>query len=96
MFWIDLILLDFSLILSSVLFAEGNIFYLDLVKRCKVQYVASLRDEKQAIANFVYKSVVSQEGRFLKKTNGMWFEVEKKDAMNKVRAALRVSINNLK
>lgn len=68
---------------------EGNIFYLNLVKKLKVQYVASLRDDKQAIANFVYKSIVGRSGRFLKKTGDMWFQVDEREAMIKVRAALR-------
>lgn len=77
---------------------EGNVFYRDLIQKYKVQYVvASLRKDKHAFAEFIYDAVLARGGRFLKELQktGMWFPIDKKEAIRKVKAALRDGAPNI-
>lgn len=76
---------------------KGNLRYIDLVKEMRHGYVScsSVKTKTEIAKNLYYKiKSLSPPGRFLKKMNsdvddGLWIELSEKEALNKIKQALR-------
>ena len=78
----------------------GNCHFREAVNKRKTQYAQSNKTpEKDAIAKEVYKSVqkLNPPGRFLKKADdGKYYASNDKDALTKIKQALRENARNIK
>ena len=79
---------------------SGNCFFREVIDKKKVQYVQTTKTaEKEAIAKLVFKSIktLNPSGRFLKKgEDGNYYASSDKDALAKIKQALRENSKNLK
>ena len=79
---------------------SGNRYFREVVDRKKVQYVQTTKTaEKDAIAKSIFKSIktLNPPGRFLKKCeDGHYYASSDKDALAKIKQALRENSKNLK
>ena len=72
---------------------EGNKFFRKIIGNYKEQYITAARKDKVKYCNLIYDVVkeLSPPGNFLKQeqTSKLWFEIDKKKALEKIAHALR-------
>ena len=74
----------------------GNCYFRETVCKRKIQYAQCKTSEKDAIAKEVYQSIkkLNPPGRFLKKADdGKYYASNDKDALTKIKQALRENSN---
>ena len=79
---------------------HGNLYFREAVNKCKVKYTqASRTAEKDAIAKQVFRSIskLNPPGRFIRKADdGKYYTSSDKDAMTKIKQALRENSKDIK
>ena len=78
---------------KSIYAWQGNVFYRDLIKYYKLEYIVASPDEQKLIAQTIISTIrgLTPPGRFLEmdKSSHTWCEIGDDKAMFKVRQALR-------
>ena len=73
--------------------SPGNVQYRSIVNAWKRRYVYANRESKPWYSEQIYKQIqdMNPPGRFLKydKSSARWYIIPKKDALHKIRQALR-------
>ena len=79
---------------------QGNVFYRDLIRCHKLEYVIADPEEQRHIAKRVVDNIraLSPSGRFLEvdKTSGTWHDIGDEKAILKIRQALREGASDLR